>query len=80
MHCGKCTKNCSSLVASSYSRSLPASLHCPISHVIIFSSVTPGTWGHAEKAQGKGSGCWEMGQEGSGNWGLSQPWGIPQVL
>lgn len=71
MHCGKCTKNCSSLVASSYSRSLPASLHCPISHVVIFSSVTPGTLGHAEKAQGKGSGCWEvLGDGAGGQWKL----------
>lgn len=71
MHRGKCTKNCSSPVASSYSRSLPASLHGPIRHVIIFSSITPGALGCAEQAQGEGSGCWEVLADGAaGQWKL----------
>lgn len=56
---------------SPHSRSLPASLHHPISqtHVIIFSNITPGALGCADTQSkvGKAGKCWQRRQEGSGN-------------
>lgn len=71
-----CTKYCSSLVASSYSRYLPASLQGPISkpHAIIFSILTPGHWDVQCRLRVKVADarkCWQMGQQGSGNRGLT---------